>query len=91
MGWESILAIVIAAVGLLVSYFRDKSSEIEKLAGRLAILETNSAHHTVDIGKLEKKQEELGDTLQELRTQMHSLDKNVVKILTILEQKEKGQ
>lgn len=38
MGWDSILALLIAGAGFLVSIFRDKSSEIEKLAGRLAIL-----------------------------------------------------
>ncbi|HHA1559431.1 TPA: hypothetical protein ACOEBW_000376 [Enterobacter hormaechei subsp. xiangfangensis] len=87
MGWDSILALLIAGAGFLVSIFRDKSSEIEKLAGRLAILETNSAHHTTDISKLEKKQEELGDSLQELRTQIHKLDVKVERILAILEQK----
>lgn len=87
MGWDGILAVLIAGAGLFISIFRDKTSEIEKLTARLAILETNSAHHTTDISKLEKKQEELGDSLQELRTQIHKLDVKVERILAILEQK----
>lgn len=91
MGWDSILAVIVAGVGLIISIFRDKTNDIDKLSARLAILETNSAHHTTDITRLEKKQEELGDSLQELRTQIHKLDVKVERILAILEQKEKGQ
>lgn len=90
MGWESILAVLIAGVGLIISIFRDNTTDIEKLSTRLATLETNSTHHTTDITRLEKRQEELGDSLQELRSQIHSLDVKVERILTILEQKEKG-
>lgn len=90
MGWESILAVLIAGGGLIISIFRDNTTDIEKLSTRLATLETNSAHHTTDITRLEKRQEELGDSLQELRSQIHSLDVKVERILTILEQKEKG-
>ncbi|EAY3776856.1 hypothetical protein H2359_002990 [Salmonella enterica] len=89
MGWESIFAVIFAGSALLWNIFRDKGDDIDKLASRLTKLESYTEHNKVDMERLEKKQGELDDSLQELQSQIHQLDLKVERILAILE-KTKG-
>lgn len=89
MGWESIFAVIFAGGALLWNIFRDKGDDIDNLASRLAKLESYTEHNKVDMERLEKKQSELDDSLQELQSQIHQLDLKVERILAILE-KTKG-
>lgn len=89
MGWESFFAVIFAGGALLWNIFRDKGDDIDKLASRLTKLESYTEHNKVNMERLEKKQAELDDSLQELQSQIHQLDLKVERILAILE-KTKG-
>ena len=71
MGFENLIAIVIAGAGLLWTMFRDKSKDVDDILERISSLEGKIENHASDISRLEKGQDELEDSLQSLQDQIH--------------------
>ncbi|HFG3705979.1 TPA: hypothetical protein ACGGM7_000314 [Escherichia coli] len=91
MGWENLAAIIIAAIGFIWTVHRDKSSDNEDLYERISSLETKVDSHSTEILKLEAELGRLENNISKLQSQIHKMDLKIERILTILEDKQKGR
>lgn len=87
MGIDNLIAIVLSGVAVIWTIFRDKSGDDEVIKSRLTILESKVENHSTEISRLDKKQEEMDDSISKLQDQIHKLDLKIERILTILEGK----
>ena len=85
MDWYNLIAVLIAAISFLYTFFKGNSDEMDAIISRLSHLEGVVDNSKRDIDRLEQAQSDLDNAIDQMRVDIHKLDLKVERILAILE------
>lgn len=89
MGYEVIIPIVISILSVLYSFWRDRSTDVKEMEDRISQLEAKAQLRELEIQNVKSDLVLITQQQREFYQSINDINKSLVRILTLLDMREK--